>query len=330
MTRALQNIPKKILIEGKRSSCTRASNNKNFSVTIGIPAYNERGRICYILQQVLSQCRCLVDELIINTSGSTDGTQEEVSSIVKKGNTCQPIKIINKTERAGKAAALNDILEACKTDIIVFMDGDVKLGKNCVRELLRLFFHANVGVVSGNVMPLNNESGGLFSHFSWIERQLHHKLCMDLVRRGKAPKVNGTFFALRRSVTNHLPRQTVSDDEYVSWCAQKKGYRVAYAPNAIVYTKDPDNYRDYIAKRRRIFTGHFFIKRTRGYSVPTTRFGEIAPELFRFLVREKKETLKVMAMLFLQCVSYILALSDTAGWKIPYRYRVESGKFSPR
>jgi len=100
--------------------------------------------------------------------------------------------------------------------------------------------------------------------------------------------VNGTFFAFRKNVVNHLPRYTVSDDEYVSWCAQRKGYRVVYAPNAIVYAKDPENYRDYVSKRRRIFVGHFLIKKTTGYIVPTTRFSDIIPRLLKSWIREKR------------------------------------------
>jgi len=139
--------------------------------------------------------------------------------------------------------------------------------------------------------------------------------------------VNGTFFAFRKNVVNHLPRYTVSDDEYVSWCAQRKSYRVVYAPNAIAYTKDPENCRDYVSKRRRIFAGHFLIKKTTGYTVPTTRFSDIIPRLFKFWIREKRTIFYILVTLFLQFVSYVLAISDVIASNVPYRYRVESAKF---
>ncbi|MDI6846683.1 MAG: glycosyltransferase, partial [Candidatus Bathyarchaeia archaeon] len=219
---------------------------------------------------MLHQNNVQVDKIIVNTSGSTDGTQEEVISVAECYNAPYLIKIIDNHERAGKAAALDEILKACNSDIVIFLDGDVKLRNECFKEILEPFlFDDSVGVVSGNVVPLNNNKRGLFSFISRLERQLHHELCMDFMREGETPKVNGTFFAMRRNVVSHLPRYVVSDDECISWCAQRKGYRVVYAPNAIVYTKDPENCKDYVAKRRRIFAGHFLIKKTMGYTVPT-------------------------------------------------------------
>jgi len=141
--------------------------HKKFSVTIGIPAYNERGRIGCLLRQVLHQKDVQVDEIIVNTSGSTDGTQDEVVSIAKYYDEFSLIKIIDNHERAGKAAALDAILKACISDIVIFVDGDVKLHKECFKEILKPFlFDDSIGVVSGNIMPLNDNNKGLFSFIS--------------------------------------------------------------------------------------------------------------------------------------------------------------------
>jgi len=79
---------------------------------------------------VLHQKDVQVDEIIVNTSGSTDGTQDEVVSIAKYYDEFSLIKIIDNQERTGKAAALDAILKACISDIVIFMDGDVKLQRN--------------------------------------------------------------------------------------------------------------------------------------------------------------------------------------------------------
>jgi len=305
-----------------------ASSDKKLGVTIGIPAYNERRRIGCVLRQVLHQNGFQVDKVIVNISGSTDGTQDEIIATINHCKASSLVKIIDKHERAGKAAALDEILKACSSDIVIFLDGDVKLHDKCFDEILKPFlFDDSVGIVSGNVAPLNGNNEGVFYFISRLERQMHHELCVDLMRKGMSPKVNGTFFAVKRNVISHLPRHVVSDDEYVSWNAQRKGYRVVYAPKAIVYTKDPESFRDYIAKRRRIFVGHFLIKKTMGYTVPTTRFSKIIPMFLNFLMREKSELLNFLVMLVMQFAAYILAISDMILGNIPYRYRVESAKF---
>jgi cellulose synthase/poly-beta-1,6-N-acetylglucosamine synthase-like glycosyltransferase len=311
----------------KKADVNFAAQKDKFIVAVGIPAYNERGRIGYLLHQVLSEKDFRPDKIIVNASGSTDGTQDEVVSIAKNTSL---IEMIDNAERTGKAEALNEILRMCSANLIIFIDGDVKLNDGCLREILEpLFLNNSVGVVSGNVMPLNSSSRGFFPFVSWLERKLHHELCLDLINKGKAPKVNGTFFAVRRNAVELLPRYTVSDDEYISWCAQKKGYIVTYAPKAIVYTKDPENFADYIAKRRRIFLGHFLVRKTLGHVVPTTRVSEIMPLLLKFFINKKRKVFYFFVMFFLQFLSYILALLDLSTGNIQYRYRIESAKFLP-
>jgi cellulose synthase/poly-beta-1,6-N-acetylglucosamine synthase-like glycosyltransferase len=300
---------------------------ENFSVALGIPAYNEFGRIGLLLRQVLSQNDFHPEKIVVNTSGSTDDTLDEVIGVSKELLAGSFVEVINNSERTGKAGALDEILKVCDSDIVIFVDGDVKLSRGCFRELLKPFSDDSIGVVSGNVMSLNGDTDGFFGYVSFLERQLHHELCVDLVREGKPPKVNGTFFAVKRKVTDHIPKQTVSDDEYVSWNAQKKGFAVTYAPYAIVYTKDPENLADYISKRRRIFAGHMVVKKTIGYTVPTTKFSKVIPRLLKIMIKEKSKILYAIMMLHLQLASYILAVLDVTFGNVPYRYRVESAKF---
>jgi cellulose synthase/poly-beta-1,6-N-acetylglucosamine synthase-like glycosyltransferase len=294
--------------------------NRRPSVTVGVPAYNERGRIGCLLRQILNQKDVVLKSVIFNVSGSTDGTDDEITSTAKNCGASSLVKIIDSHVRAGKAAALNDILRACNSEFVIFIDGDVRLGGNCLRNILTPFFQVpSVGVVSGNVMSLNDDEG-MFSVISQLERQLHHEFCLYLTRTNQAPKVNGTFFAIRKGAVSCLPSETVSDDEYISYYAQKKGYCVVYVPEAVVYTKDPASFQDYMAKRRRIFGGHFLIRATTGYTVPTTRFSQIAPRLLGYSIRHREKVFYTSIMLLLQLLAYVLALSDVAAGNIPYRY----------
>jgi len=289
-------------------------------VTVGVPAYNERGRIGCLLHQILDQKDVVLENVIFNVSGSTDGTSDEITSAAQNCSASSLVKIIDNHVRAGKAAALNDILRTCDSDVLIFIDGDVRLGESCLRNILNPFSQVpSVGVVSGNVMSLNDD-GSVFSFISQLERQLHHELCLYLALTNQAPKVNGTFFAIKKGVVSCLPTETVSDDEYISCCAQKKGYRVVYVPEAVVYTRDPAGFQEYVAKRRRIFGGHFLIKEAMGYTVPTTRFSQTVPRLLRYSMRHRKNIFYTSVMVLLQLVAYVLAFSDVAAGNVRYRY----------
>lgn len=314
--------------EVAKSIPSRLSKPKT-SISVGIPAFNEEGRIGYLYDQILNQNEVTLQNLIFNISGSTDGTRKEIRSKSRSRRRSFPVVIIDDGVRAGKAEAINGILKASKSEIVILIDGDVKLGEGCIKEILQPFIHdSSIGVVSGNVFSLNNTED-IFSFISKFERDIHDELCSDLIAKNQAPKVNGTFFAMKKDVVDHMPHRTVSDDEYVSWAAQMKGYRIAYAPRAIVYTKDPGNYRDYLAKRRRIFAGHKLIKKTVGYDVPTTRLGSVMPRLIQYTLRNRRKIVQVSIMLFLQFWAYILASFDVSRGDTWYRYRVESAKFQP-
>ena len=296
-------------------------------ITIGIPAYNERERIGLLLQNLLIQVNKDVTEIIVNASGSTDGTIDEVVKTTRASQSSSIVRLIAGKERMGKAAALNDIVLKATGDIIAFIDADTVVSKHCLNNLIEPFFiDEMIGVVSGNVLSLNN-GDDLFSFISRFQRELHHELCLYLGRRNSPPKVNGTFFAVRREVVKGFSRHVVSDDEYASWCAQSQGYKVVYVPKAIVYTKDPTNFKDYILKRRRILGGHILMKKSLNYTVPTTSISTISVNFLKLALKHWRKMLHITVMAFLELPCRILALYDVIRNKVPYCYRVNSAKF---
>lgn len=297
-------------------------------ITVGIPAYNERERIGFLLQNLLVQANNDVVEIIVNTSGSTDGTTDEVVKTACALRTSSMVRIITGKERMGKAAALDDIILQATGGIIIFIDADTVIDEHCVNKIIEPFFKdGTIGVVSGNVLSLNY-GDDLFSFMSRFQRELHHELCLHLTRRNLPPKVNGTFFAVRKDVIKRFPYFIVSDDEYASWCAQGKGYNVVYAPYAIVYTKDPTNLRDYVAKRKRIYCGHLLIRKQLKYMVPTTGIRRVLSLFLRLTSKYWKKIPYIIIMLFLEFICRVLAFFDAARGKVPYFYRVDSAKFT--
>jgi len=301
--------------------------DKDAKITIGIPAYNERERIGFLLQNLLIQANKDVAEIIVNAGGSTDGTIDEVVKTARASQNSSMIRLIAGKERMGKAAALNDIVLQTTGDIIVFIDADTVVSKHCLNNITEPFFIDEViGVVSGNVLSLN-DGDNLFSFISKFQRQLHNELCLYLRRKNLPPKVNGTFFAVRKGIVKGFPHHIVSDDEYASLCAQRQGYKVVYVPEAMVYTKDPTNFKDYLTKRRRILGGHISIKKSLNYTVPTTNFSTVSINFLRLALKHWRKMPHVVTMLLIEVVCHILALYDIIRGRVQYCYRVDSAKF---
>lgn len=296
-----------------------SANENRVTVSVGIPAYNEEKMIGRLLEAVLLQPMngIVLEEIIVNASGSTDSTEAKVADVARVDSR---IKLISKKERRGKASALNAILRRAKGDIISFVDGDVILGRDSISTLIRpLLYDEEVGISSGNVMPIK-EKDGFFAFLSRFVRELHHESCCHLVSRGLVPKVDGAFYAIRKNVLKHFPPCVVSDDEYASWRAQRKGYKIVYTPKAVVYTKDPSSFKDFIKWQKRIIAGQLYMKRHFSYTVPTMKAPITLPCFVRLLKKYPRRTLQILTLVSLACLSYLLALITFLRNEVPYAY----------
>ncbi len=288
-------------------------------VTVGIPAYNEEKTIKQLLQAVLDQPfgDSVLEEIIVETSGSTDATVLQVSEAIRSD---PKIKLVARKERRGKSAALNAILQQAEGEVVLFIDGDLVLKRGCIRALLEpLLIDEAVGITTGETVPLVVCSN-FFGFASRFIRELHCKLCTHLMNRDLAPKVNGSFYAIRRSIVKEFPFHVVSDDEYASWCAQNKGYKIIYVPNALVYASDPISFRSFIEWQKRITLGQMYIKKYFNYTVPTTKASVLLPVSLRLIGLYRKKPLQIMTLLLLLGISMILAVRTFVRNEIPYVY----------
>lgn len=89
---------------------------KKPKVAAVVPAYNEIDRISIVLEAISSAK--LVDEIIVVSDGSTDGTFDLVS-------TMQGIKAIELEKNLGKGGAMRAGAENTDADIILFLDADL-------------------------------------------------------------------------------------------------------------------------------------------------------------------------------------------------------------
>lgn len=92
----------------------RISRNK---VSCVIPAFNEGGRISYVLNVVKNHP--LIDEVIVVNDGSRDNTRE----VVKK---FKGVRLLEHERNEGYTKTLIDGLKAAKNDIVFILDADAK------------------------------------------------------------------------------------------------------------------------------------------------------------------------------------------------------------
>src|SRR3989338_10835968 len=124
--------------------------NNRFTITIGIPAYNEEQNIGNLLKSVFSQKEdgYLLKEIIVISDGSTDKTID----IAKKFSSDKRLKILDYSQRKGKSYRVNALLKSLKNEVLITIDSDSILKDEFViKELIQPFkTKKNVGLVAGN------------------------------------------------------------------------------------------------------------------------------------------------------------------------------------
>lgn len=156
----------------------------------------------------------------------------------------------------GKSFALNQIFKILKGRVWIFTDGDVFLKDDAVNALVTQFENRNVGCVSGRVVSLNDRKDkfGFWSHL--LADAGAHRVRKEAFKKGSFLETTGYLFAFRNSqVFNEIPLD-VAEDAIIPYYFWKKGFKIGYAENAVVYVKNPDNFTDWLKQRKRTSGAH--------------------------------------------------------------------------
>ena len=220
--------------------------------------------------------------IIVVSDGSTDGTNEILSSIRHPS-----VKIILWQERRGKAAAVNAGLQSAKGEVVLFVDIRPQPARNSLRLLVSNFADPSIGCVTGELI-LRDEShsagakavGGLYWRYEqWIRK------CESQVDSPLG--VYGGFYAVRRVLTRPLPEATILDDMLQPLSVIRQGYRSVIDDRARVYDVWPKNLQVEFKRKVRTLAGHFQLLQLAPWLLSSenrVRFELISHRLLRLLV----------------------------------------------
>lgn len=208
-------------------------------VSLIIAAYNEANSIEAKLANILS-----LDyprdrlEVIVASDGSNDGTEAIV-----RGYAGQGIKLLA-LPRQGKAPALNAAVAASSGEILVFSDANSMYAPDALRALVRPFADPKVGGVAGNQCYLSKtlragrigkeKQSGLTSAGEQGYWNFDRLLKQFESQAGNTISATGAIYAIRRALFQAVPGG-VTDDFVTSTRVIAQGYRLVFAPEAVVY-----------------------------------------------------------------------------------------------
>jgi biofilm PGA synthesis N-glycosyltransferase PgaC len=220
-------------------------------LTVVIAAYNEADYIEHKILNTLS-----LDypadklKLLIVTDGSDDGTPDIVAGYER-------VHLMHLPERRGKIHAVNRVMKAVDTPIVVFSDANTTLNAPALKNLVRHYQDPAVGGVAGEKRIIakgsDNASGSGEGLYWKYESFLKKKDSQLYAVMGAA----GELFSIRTALFEEPPVNMIIEDFYMSLRIVSKGYRFIYEPDAYATETASASVGDEWKRKVRICAGGF-------------------------------------------------------------------------
>ena len=219
-----------------------------FTVSIGIPVYNEKEGIENLLDSIIRQDanNFNLDSIFVLCDGTNDGTDTIVEKLAKKDSN---IRLINDRKRKGKIERLKEIFRLNVSDIILVLDGDMVLGRpDVITEIVNYFKKNEAAIVSANNQPVESETftGKMFNYWSYI----WYLARLRFNDGDNVHNIRGCSMAISREFARKInfPPKVNSYARYMYFFCQQQRREFYFAKNALVLYRKPDNLQEYIVQ----------------------------------------------------------------------------------
>jgi cellulose synthase/poly-beta-1,6-N-acetylglucosamine synthase-like glycosyltransferase len=169
----------------------------------------------------------LLDILVVS-DGATDRTDAIVESYAGRG-----VRLL-RVPHGGKAAALNAALPHVSGEILFFTDVRQLLDPEALSHLVANFADPTVGAVTGELRMRDPAYAGeqadleLYWRYELWARSQHSRIDSVLV-------TTGCIYAMRRSLAEPIPPDTLTDDAIIPLRVLFRGYRVIFDAEALAF-----------------------------------------------------------------------------------------------
>lgn len=221
-------------------------------VTILVAAFNEADSIASSLRGIFLQDYAGSIQVIVINDGSTDNTLQAVTDFLLEHSN---LVVIDLEKNGGKAAALNQGLLQCKTDIVITIDADSYILKDGVRNLVGRYLSdpINTKAVAGEILIRNSRENWITKAQEW-----DYFLGIATIKRIQSLfqgtlVAQGAFSLYDKKTVLALGGwpEMVGEDIVLTWKILDAGHRVGHAENALAFTDCPNTLRKFINQRRR-------------------------------------------------------------------------------
>jgi cellulose synthase/poly-beta-1,6-N-acetylglucosamine synthase-like glycosyltransferase len=207
----------------------RKNNEFRPTVTVILAVHNGEEFIHAKLESLLGlDYPAALTDILVVSDGSTDATDAIVSSFASRG-----VRLL-RAPHGGKAAALNLGIGHASGEILFFTDVRQVIHPAALSHLVANLADPSVGAVTGELRMLNpNRSGEQADMELYWRYELWARRCHS--RIDSVFTATGCIYAMRRSLAEPIPPDTLSDDALIPLGAFFRGYRVVFDPASVAF-----------------------------------------------------------------------------------------------
>ena len=218
-------------------------------VTLFIAAYNED----YVVEEKMKNCYEIdypKDKLKI--LWITDGSNDKTNELLKQ---YENITLLFQPERKGKTAAINRGMKFVNTPITVFTDANTFINSSSIKEIINSFNNKNVGCVACEKRINNNSRENNAAKNESLYWKYESKLKQMDSELNSTIGAAGELYAIRTSLFEEMPDNTLLDDFILSMRIAMKGYIILYCEKAYAIENGSANINEERKRKIRIAAG---------------------------------------------------------------------------
>jgi glycosyltransferase involved in cell wall biosynthesis len=221
-------------------------------VSVVMAVHNGIARIHDQVEHLLSLDPKLVEEVIIVSDGSNDGTAEAL-----RGLSHTRLRTVILPEQVGKASALNHGVSSAKGEILLFVDIRPSVAEGSLAKLLSNFADPSVGCVAGELVLRTDGHDAAASAVSGIYWRYEQWIRNCEAAWDSPVGVYGGFYAARRSLVKPFPEGLILDDMFQPLSILRQGYRSVLDRSAIVSDTWPGKVSGEFQRKIRTLAGNY-------------------------------------------------------------------------
>lgn len=274
-------------------------------VSVVMAVHNGASQIQVQVEHLLSLNPDRVQEVIIVSDGSNDGTAEILRDLRRPR-----LRTILLSEQVGKATALNSGIAAATGEILLFIDIRPKVSPGALEKLLNNFADPSVGCVAGELVLNTDGHDAAASTVSGVYWRYEQWLRNCEAAWDSPVGVYGGFYAARRSLVRQFPDGIILDDMFQPLSILRQGYRSVLDRSAIVFDTWPGKVSGEFQRKIRTLAGNYQL-----FSMAPWTLGPRNRVLFQ-LVSHKVMRVLVPYFFLLLLLSATWLAADSMVWRI--------------